>query len=146
MKLKLYEIIPQQLYQSAKTHDLTVVECTDLVESYQLSVVVNLWHTEDPTMKALVPQYFHWYLPDGYLSQEGFDEMMVQALHITNLINEGKVALVHCWGGRNRSGLFNAMVLMHLYEYSGEFAYEYIRTMRPNSLVNETFANWLKER
>lgn len=142
--MKVYEIIPEQLYQSAKTHDLTIVERTNLVETYKLSTVVNLWHTYDDAMAALTKTYIHFYFPDG--KNVPWDELNKMARNLTRRIQAGESVLVHCWGGRNRSGLLNAMILMKLYGYDGNTAYEYIRIMRPKSLVNETFANWLKER
>lgn len=143
--MRVYEIIPQQLYQSARTHDLTVIERVDMVEKYKLNVVVNLWHTPDISMTHLVEHYIFEYFPDG----KGADipKMLKVADKVATLLDspyEG-IALVHCWGGRNRSGLLNAMILMKLYGWDGAFCYEYIRTMRPNSLVNETFAKWLLE-
>jgi protein-tyrosine phosphatase len=144
--MKVYEIIPGKLYQSAKTHDLTIVERIDLVKQYNLNIVVNLWHTIDEMMIPLVEHYIFEYFPDG----KGADITKMEEIadNMTMLLDSpyDGVALVHCWGGRNRSGLLNAMILMKLYGFDGNSAYEHIRTMRPNSLVNETFANWLKER
>ena len=144
--MKVYEIVPEKLYQSAKTHDLTIVERIDLVKKYKLNIVVNLWHTIDEMMVPLVDHYFFEYYPDGKGAEiANMEKLADKVVVLLDKPYEGR-ALVHCWGGRNRSGLLNAMILMKLYGYDGNTAYEYIRIMRPNSLVNETFASWLKER
>lgn len=143
MKLRLYPILPN-LYQSAKTHDLSFVEKQILVKRYGIDLVVNLWHTADEDMTKLVKTgYIHRYFPDG--KTPVFDEMTRIADILAPRIRTGTVVLSHCYGGRNRSGLLNAMLVMRILSCDGKIAYEYIRQRRPNSLVNEAFANWLKE-
>ena len=143
MKLRLYPIIPG-LYQSAKTNDLTYAEKEILIHTYKIDVVVNLWHTADETMANIVGSgYIHRYLPDG--KTPIFDEVERIAELVTPLIRKGKVILSHCYGGRNRSGLLNALIVMRVFQCDGKIAYEYVRKRRPNSLVNETFASWLQE-
>ena len=144
MKTKLYPIIPDKLYQSARTHNLSSYEKQILVKQYKIDLIVNLWHTADEEMAGIVRGgYIHRYLPDG--KTPVFDELERIADIVTPLIQKGTVVLSHCYGGRNRSGLLNAIIVMRLFHCDGEAAYRYIRYCRPNSLVNERFANWLKE-
>lgn len=143
MKLRLYSIIPG-LYQSAKTHDLTLAEKQILVHTYKIDLVINLWHTADEELAGIVRTgYIHRYLPDG--KTPVFDELIRIAEIVTPMIRKGVVVLSHCYGGRNRSGLLNAMIVMRRFGCDGQTALEYIRQRRPSSLFNETFANWLKE-
>jgi len=141
MNLRLYPIIPG-LYQSAKTHDLSCIEKEVLVRKYKIDMVINLWHTADEEMAKLVKTgYIHRYMPDG--KTPIFDELERIADIVAPLIRKGTIVLSHCYGGRNRSGLLNAMIVMRVFHCNGQIALEYIQQRRPNSLVNETFANWL---
>lgn len=143
MKLKLYPILPN-LYQSARTHDLSPLEKKVMVRQYGLDMVINLWHTADEELTKLVKTgYIHRYVPDG--KNVDFHELEQIADITAPLVHKGTTVLCHCYGGRNRSGLLNAMIVMRILGCDGKIAYEYIRQRRPNSLVNETFATWLKK-
>lgn len=152
MKLRLYPILPG-LYQSAKTHDLSLLEKQELVKQYKINIVVNLWHTADAELMSLLTKGKHWEVDCGYIHRymgdgkdmSGIAELERIADILTPRIAAGAVVLSHCYGGRNRSGLLNAMIVMRRLQCDGNIAYEYIRQRRPNSLVNETFASWLKQ-
>lgn len=141
-KLKLYKILPN-LYQSGKTHDLLANEKQALLHEYGIHLIVNLWHTIDFEMYQMV-RYWHQPFTDGKGTDIAKMERLADEL-VPWILKDKLTVLTHCYGGRNRSGLLNAMILMRVLPCSGEVAYNYIRERRPNSLVNTTFANWLKE-
>lgn len=142
--MKIYTIVPNLLYQSAKTENMNRNQKMNMVLGLGIRLVVNLWHTVDREMAGLVPVYIHQYFPDGKTAI--YEPMSKLADHIfKNHIQKDNPTLVHCWGGRNRSGLLNAMLLMRLWGCDGQFAAEYIIKRRPNSLVNKHFVQWLME-
>lgn len=152
MKLKLYPIIPH-LYQSAKTHDLSFEEKKLLVKQYKISIVVNLWNKADEELMGLLVKNSHWEVDCGYIHRYMGDgkslEAVEELIQISNILiprmKRGANILSHCYGGRNRSGLLSAILVMKWFQCDGNLALEYVRQRRPNSLVNETFASWLKE-
>jgi protein-tyrosine phosphatase len=131
------------LYQSARTHDLTIQEKKKIVQNYELRVVVNLWRPYDWDMEQIVEDYLHIYVPDG--KTPILDVMLPLAKGLGGMVRNGLHVLVHCYGGRNRSGFLNALIYMVLTGKNGEQAIEHIRTCRPHSLVNEHFVSTLME-
>jgi len=57
---------------------------------------------------------------------------------------QGKVVLVTCAEGRNRSALVVAEYLVHHRGYAAEKVIEEIQARRDRSLRNEAFVRWLK--
>lgn len=139
--MKIYEIIPHKLYQSKKTHD--ELDALDTLNKLKISVVVNLWHTVDERVAQNVKYYYHYSIPDGKtLDFMQLDEL---ASELLAYINAGEVVLSHCYGGRNRSGLLNALIVRKYMGISGLEAKKFIMSKRPNSLVNDYFCEILDE-
>lgn len=140
--MKIYTIFPG-LYQSARTHDLSILEKRQIVHDYRLHTVVNLWRPYDVDMEQVVENYLHVYVPDGKTSI--LDTMLPLAKGLAGMVRTGFPVLVHCYGGRNRSGFLNALIYMVLTGKNGEQAVEHVRACRPHSLVNEYFVSTLME-
>ena len=141
--MKIFPIIPGLLYQSAKTHQLNTQAKKDLISMYRLSVVVNLWHTIDEELSQMTKLYIHQYNPDGKTPIHEPLAKLADELFVH--IKAGKAILVHCWGGKNRSGLLNAMLVMRYRGCDGEMALNHIRACRPGSFSNKHFEQWLLE-
>jgi hypothetical protein len=60
-------------------------------------------------------------------------------------LDEGKVVVVNCFCGLNRSGLISALILMLAFDMSVEYASAHIRQHRsPLALNNESFNRFLR--
>lgn len=142
--MRVYELLPGQLYLSARTHQLTDAECTALVERYRLTGVLNLWHTPDPRIEALVAWYENEPIPDGQMNPNVALTVEVFADEVAERIAQGGCILLHCWGGRNRSGLVAALVLMRINKLTGVQALAAVKAIRKGALVNEHFVRYLE--
>jgi hypothetical protein len=56
---------------------------------------------------------------------------------------QGLTTIIHCMAGRNRSGLIGALVLQQIENLSGPEALERIRELRPRSVDNIHFEEFL---
>lgn len=141
--MKIYEIIPG-LYQSAKLHDLTFKEKRELLQRYNIDTVFNLWHTCDDELEDYCEAYYHLSIRDGKNPPPklAFDLYLNKA---EEAYRAGATILVHCYGGRNRAALFNAILIKRILKISGEAAVNIIKEKRPNSFKNEHFEALVKE-
>lgn len=142
--MKIYEILPGKLLQSARTHQLSDAEILQLVERYKVTAVVNLWHTPDPRIQQLVKWYEHISLPDGIIHGHVARAAEETATLVVEEINRGGCVLSHCWGGKNRSGLISALALIRLQGITGAEAVSAIKSVRRGALVNKFFVNYLE--
>jgi len=74
-------------------------------------------------------------------------EVRALARSVARMLGEGKVVLIHCGAGLNRSGVATARVLMEL-GMSADMAINVVRTRRlppGNALFNRGFVRWLLE-
>jgi Dual specificity phosphatase, catalytic domain len=144
--MRIYEIIPGKLLQSARTHTLSDAECKALIHKYKLTAVVNLWHTADPRFQGSVHWYAHNSLPDGRIYDHIAETVEQLGHRVADEIDRGGCVLVHCWGGRNRSGLVSALALTRLQGITGAEAIHAVRAVRRGALVNQFFVNYLELR
>jgi protein-tyrosine phosphatase len=139
--MKIYEIIPGKLYQSKKTNDEDRDDKIASINSFGITIIVNMWHTTDMDLVPEVDEYIKFPMSDGKtIDLEAYDKMARTLVH---MIRDGHCVLVHCYGGRNRSGLLNAIIVMYLKRLNGKQAHAYILSKRPNSLVNKEFCKML---
>lgn len=59
------------------------------------------------------------------------------------MLSMGCTTIIHCMAGRNRSGLIGALVLQHFENLSGPEALERVRELRPRSVDNIHFEEFL---
>jgi len=59
------------------------------------------------------------------------------------MLTEGYTTIIHCMAGRNRSGLVGALVLQHIEHLSGLEALDRVRELRPRSVDNIYFEQFL---
>lgn len=146
--ITIYEMMPGRLYQSARTHTLTEAELDQLVGDYGVTAVLNLWHSDDPRMAARVLVYECCSLPDGRVLKAMADTAEQLADKVATLIRrKHHRVLVHCWGGKNRSGLITALTLMRLEKgLTGEQAIARVKAVRKGALANEHFCEYLRSK
>jgi len=118
---------------------LTKEQKFQFLENYGIDVVVSLVDF-DTDMQDMY-RYIQSMQPDS--KHISFTEIERIALEVNMLIDAGHVALVHCNGGRNRSGLVNALIVMLQLHCSGKEALEYVRKKRPNAIATAAFENYL---
>ena len=141
--LKLYEILPN-LYQSARLVVIpTPMQRIQFLTEHQIYGVVNLWHTADEDIAAFLPFYAHYSIPDGQLAESTIAQLWAYAYTVRKFIMNDQRIIVHCYGGRNRSGLLNALVVMLVQGCSGSDAAQWVQRYRPNSLFNQHYLDYL---
>jgi protein-tyrosine phosphatase len=84
----------------------------------------------------------HMPLPDGLIRNNGADVWHARNTAIS-MMSQGYTTVIHCMAGRNRSGLIGALVLQHFENLTGAEALERIRQLRPNSVDNIYFEQFL---
>lgn len=62
---------------------------------------------------------------------------------VVERVRSGKVVLVTCMAGLNRSGMVTAFALQELTGWSGKQCVDHIRTSRKHALCNQTFAQYI---
>jgi len=141
--LKVHTIIPGKLYQRGEFLDWPLKEKLRELERLGVNTVVNLWNHQDEELKAAIPHYYHFQMPDSVVKDS---ELLLSTVEeVAQLIKGGNAAIVHCHAGRNRSGLFNALLCMNILGMSGSEALDHVRKQRPNALANENFVKFLLE-
>lgn len=140
--MKIHTIIEGKLYQSPRMHGLSKMQKEQAVRLLKITDIVNLWHLKDDEL-AQIPgvTYIHHYIPDGKAIDP---ELQTLAKVLCEKMKSGSVILTQCYGGRNRSGLLSALIAKEYFGCSGERALEFVRSVRPKSLVNENFAAFLR--
>lgn len=142
--ITVYEILKNRLWISPRTADLSDDDCLGLIKDRRLTAIVNLWSKPDPRCFSLV-EYVNEPLPDGKITKLLEIKAFILADRVANIIeNDGRV-LIHCRGGRNRSGLVAGLVLYKMLDITGAQAVAMIQTARPRSLANQHFRTYLEQ-
>lgn len=140
--MRVSEIIPGKLYQRARfdRRGLSQADKKIFLQQHNIDVVVSLVDF-DPDMPDIC-YYIHSQQPDSH--NIDFQCMQEIATEVSAWLDNGFSALVHCNGGRNRSGLLNSLIVMQQFGCSGKEALEYVRKMRPNAVATPAFEEFLK--
>jgi broad-specificity NMP kinase len=141
--LKVHTIIPGKLYQRGEFVKLSLKEKLSELQRLRVNIIVNLWNIPDILLKDEIPYYYHLPIPDSTIKDSQL--LLHTVKEVAQLIKNGGNAIVHCHAGRNRSGLFNALLCMNLLGMSGTEAIEHVRKRRPNALANENFVKFILE-
>lgn len=86
--------------------------------------------------------YLHWPIEDGDLPEDEMASILVET--IMAALRKKKKVLLHCYEGRNRSGLLAALVVRKMLNLSGKEALDFIRQKKPGMLYNRKFAEYLE--
>jgi protein-tyrosine phosphatase len=140
--MKLTEIIPGKLYQSAEfKNSLTTTERLSILNCYRIDVVVNVYKNHDTKLARYLYNYIYYPLSDGKKIDGNVNNI---ANKVAAMIKAGHKVLVHCHAGRNRSGFVNALVVMKVLRVSGKEALEIVRLHRPRAIDNINFETYLR--
>lgn len=99
-----------------------------------------------PPLNAVVlDERVQWWqhipLVDGQLKD--MDSVWAARNTAITMLSMGYTTIIHCMAGRNRSGLIGALVLQHFENLSGPEALERVRELRPRSVDNIHFEEFL---
>lgn len=141
--MRIYEIIPNKLYMSRKTSGISVENKLRSIMERDIDVVVNLCCATDEELKYEVFEYIRFPQPDKV--RPDVDAYNRMAEYLIGKMEKGHVVLVHCAGGRNRSGFMCALLLMHWTGMSGIEARKVIQEKRPGSLSRKIITDALDE-
>ena len=108
-----------------------------------IKLVVNMWHKPDPRIRELC-RATHIPIPDGELTSFTEKAILGAANLVYKEIQKGKAVLVHCYGGRNRSGLVAGLVYHRLANVSGAQAARFIQFQRSSALANPHYLEFLQ--
>lgn len=140
--MKYHEILPEHLFQAAKTNDLSAMEKVTALRELGVSHVINLWHTPDRDLSASFR--YDWYsVPDGRLRPSTARVMTLLAKGAATTIRNGGAVLTQCYGGRNRSGLMSALIIRELSGCTGAEARAIVQAARKGALNNVHFTAYL---
>lgn len=146
--MKVYTILPDALYQRGKMHHIGLAEKRAALRHLGVGVVVGLAPSRADNGlaeldKAGEVMYYHHPIPDGAVRNGGAAELRLAA-DVARLAYDRQVAVLsHCNAGRNRSGLFCALILRHWAGMSGLEAIAHVRAARPRALANQAFVEFL---
>ena len=141
--MKVYTIIPGQLYQSAYTHQLGEDQLRSLLEEFRITMVVNLWSKADPRVEALGIRYLHVSLPDGQIRKETVNKAIDIANSVNLALTQGERVLIHCRGGRNRASFISGLTL-YIRGMVGAQAADVVCKARPRAFSNQHFQKYLE--
>lgn len=105
--IKLNEIIPGKLYQRSQFMTFPWNTKLEMLNRYDIGMVVNLWARPDPELHAksgLI--YLHW--PIGGGERPRLSDAMIEL--IDQALWDGVKVLIHCEAGVNRSIWLSAKV------------------------------------
>jgi protein-tyrosine phosphatase len=134
--VRLYQIVPQLYQRGAFAH---LNDKVPALRAAGIEVVVSLWRP-DPDLFDVV-EYHHYPTSDGQKIDRGLYGAL--AYDFARCVRDGRTVLVHCQGGRNRSGLLNALIVRQLYGCTGLDAANVVRLARPGALANPYFLRYL---
>jgi protein-tyrosine phosphatase len=87
--------------------------------------------------------YLHWPIEDGDVPAWEPAAFITHA--VTVAVRRGWTVLLHCYEGRNRSGLIAALAYRTLTGCTGADAVDHVRSCRPGMLSNREFAQALQK-
>ena len=142
--MKLYKI-RNGLYQRGRFSKFSKAEKLKMLKRYDIGMVVNMLSIKDPDLMDVAGlKYVCRPIPDSpNFSHHTVEDAAFMAIA---QLRTGRGVLIHCNGGRNRSSLVTAIVLMDLYKMSAKEAIAKMREIRPNALATKAFTDYLKGR
>lgn len=140
--MKVYTLRPN-LFQRGKFDRYSLPVQRAALEALGVTTVVNMTARTDYALESSgAVRYIKIPIPDSRAA----DMIIVEngVVEVTKLMRNRAVVLVHCNGGRNRSSLFSARLLMELEGLTGRAAVKELRRLRPNALSNPHFVKYLE--
>lgn len=141
---KVTPIIDGKLYQRGKFDRFDVSVKQRMLDMYGIDIVICMYGKADPDINELLYRYIHYPIIDGIGARKDFDYLQWLATEVAEYIDDGHCVLSHCNGGRNRSGLINALIVRELLDLTGKAALEYVQMKRPNAIATPVFREFLE--
>jgi protein-tyrosine phosphatase len=135
--MKIYPVTPdKRLLISGEIDDWT------LVNTFGVDAVIDLDGTIDSEVPEVPNQTLYIYFPfiDEYLPDES--KLFALGRLTASLVAAGRVVLIHCYMGLNRSNLVAATALTFL-GMEGQQAVAHLRALQPAALYNPTYAEFV---
>jgi hypothetical protein len=126
-------ILPERLYQRAHFLTWPYSQKQALLRQHRIDVVVNLWRPLDSDLAG--PHRFV-YLGVHMAGNSVPPEADSTVRYVAALLRAGKVALVHCEAGKNRSAWFCTRLLMELGHFSAHEALRIVHERIPQADIN----------
>jgi len=130
--MEISEII-ENLFQSS------FISEPEKIAEMGIDLVIDLEGKLDVNLPVKSYLYYPFYdipkLPD-------INDLDAIASYGSYFLKTGKKVLTHCSFGYNRSGFVNGLILIKL-GFTGKEAVSLIQKKRPNSLLNDTFRDFL---
>ncbi len=140
--MKFPQIIPN-LYMRPQFHSQKTK--LESLQAEGIDVVVCLQQQPDPDLENLPwLHYVHVPLFDSRTRPVPAEVTRI-AIKVMDYLGTGHKVLVHCTGGRNRSGVVVGEVLWLMHGWNSDKIIETIRAVRPKALTNETFVQYLRD-
>jgi protein-tyrosine phosphatase len=137
--MRIYRVNPEgTLLLSGAIDDWNVVR------QHLVSTVVDLEGGVDPGLPETQNDLLYVYFPIADEELPDLERLHAVARMIAELASLGRVVLVHCLLGLNRSNLVLATALTYL-GISGKEAVARLRALQRGALYNETFAQYAME-
>src|SRR5262245_16367178 len=115
--MKIYQILPSQLYVSANTNRASGGLRSEITEGYGVTMTISLWRGWDDPVLASATTAFLMPIADGKEIPERTLETLVRLA--SGEIRRGGRVLVQCHAGRNRAGLLAALIVRELHGCPG---------------------------
>jgi hypothetical protein len=148
--MKVYEILPGQLYQRGRFSHFSNSVKEEALRARNIGLVVGLAGPSDTFLEGLAEvRYLYIPIPDGRFSPWRARVIENTADIVANFVFVDRIqraVLVYCNAGRNRSSLLNALVIMRLLRVDGAEAAAHVIARRPNALSNVEWKDYLVRR
>jgi protein-tyrosine phosphatase len=140
-----HTILPGKLYQRGDMLKRSREDKMELLQAHDISVVVGLAGPQDEDLVALLGSSYLWHpIPDSQVKDpNALMELVDRVADMHELF--GGAVLTYCHAGRNRSGLFSALLVMRLTGCIGDTAITRVRAGRPNALANPHFVDFIRD-
>lgn len=146
---KLFWLIPGKLAGRAGP----VVEPWDLAAMRDAGVTAIVSTDEDchgESIKAEGIKHIQKFMPTAYPTNQALVEHFTDLVHdaaqeVIRELKEGGCVVVHCYAGRDRTGLVLSAVLMQLEGLSAKESFKRVRAIRPTAMTGPGVTDVLEE-
>lgn len=149
-KFPIYDIHERKIFQRGKMYKFDYAFKKQALEHFNIGMVITFAPAiPDENFQKLDDErfidYYYNPIPDGILKDSTIEDLAALIRKAVYEITVNKFAVLsHCNAGRNRSGLFSALLVRELTKCSGNEAVEIVRRERPRAIDNDYFESYLR--
>lgn len=141
--MKPYQVIPGRLLMYGYFKSLPREKKLAELGRHGVDVVVSVMTgRDDDLVDAEGITYKHVPLSD--VKAVPVEDAHRIARYVASCIDNGLTVLVHCAGGRNRSGLVTALAARYVLDLSGDEAVDLVKAARPAAFTNKDFEAYVR--